>query len=408
MVYSNPYMSIQRSDFVMLSNKLKQVTPSYTIEISTKVSELKSQGMNIINLSIGEPDFFTPKEAKNKGIEAIDNNKTKYDAAPGLKELREAIRGKLEKENNINYELDEIVVSSGAKHSITNTLIALLDPGDEVIIPKPFWVSYSEMVKMTGGIPVLVDTDKRNDFKLTAGELRNIISAKTKLLLINNPSNPTGAIYTEDELKAIVKVCLDNNIYILADEIYERICYTNEFTSIASLSKEAKDITITINGLSKSAAMTGWRIGYSASSKEIAKAISTIQGHLVSHPSTISQWAAYGALTLCEDEMKKMVDIYKGRRDKSTSLLSKIDNISFINPQGAFYIFIDISAFKDKLKYEGSYSVEFCKKFLEDYKVAIVPGIAFGIDDYVRFVYCADINDVEEGIKRLAKFVQSL
>lgn len=392
----------------MLSKKLEYVTPSYTIEISTKVSELKSQGMDIINLSIGEPDFFTPKQAKNIGIDAIHNNKTKYDAAAGLKELRKAIQNKLKEENNVNYELDEIVVSSGAKHSITNTLIALIDPGDEVIIPKPFWVSYSEMVKMTGGVPVLVDTDKSNDFKLTPEQLKDIITTKTKLLLINNPSNPTGAIYTEDELRSIVNVCLDNSIYILADEIYERICYTDEFTSIASLSEEAKKITITINGLSKSAAMTGWRIGYSASSKEIAKAISTIQGHLVSHPSTISQWTAYGALTLCHDEMKRMVDIYKERRDKATSLLSKIDSISFINPQGAFYIFIDISAFKNKLDYKGSYSVEFCKKFLEDYKVAIVPGIAFGIDDYVRIVYCADINDVEEGIKRLEEFVQSL
>ncbi|SHK60086.1 pyridoxal phosphate-dependent aminotransferase [Paramaledivibacter caminithermalis] len=392
----------------MLSKKLDQVTPSYTIEISTKVNELKNEGMDIINLSIGEPDFFTPKQAQNKGIEAIYNNRTKYDAAAGLKELRKAIQDKLREENNVHYDLDEIVVSSGAKHSITNTLIALLDPGDEVIIPKPFWVSYSEMIKMTSGIPVLVETDKNNDFKITAEELENAISTKTKLLLINNPSNPTGAIYTKDELKSIIKVCLDNNVYILADEIYEKICYADNFTSIASLSKEAKEITITINGLSKSAAMTGWRIGYSASSKKIAKAISTIQGHLVSHPSTISQWTAYGALTLCGDEMKKMVGIYKERRDKAVRLLSKIDNISFINPQGAFYIFIDISAFKNKFNYRDSYSVEFCKRFLENYNVAIVPGIAFGIDDYVRIVYCADINDVLEGIRRLEEFIQSL
>lgn len=392
----------------MLSKKLDYVTPSYTIEISTKVSQLKSEGIDIINLSIGEPDFFTPDQAKDTGIQAIHDNKTKYDAAAGLKELREAISNKLREENNIHYDLDEIVVSSGAKHSITNTLIALLDPGDEVIIPKPFWVSYSEMVKMVGGVPVYINTKKDNDFKLTADELKAAISSKTKLLLINNPSNPTGAIYAEDELRPIVDVALDHNIYILADEIYEKIRYTDSFTSIASLSKEAKEITITINGLSKSASMTGWRVGYSASSKKIAKAISTIQGHLVSHPSTISQWAAYGALTLCEDDMVKMVDIYKSRRDKAVSLLSKIKDISFINPQGAFYIFLDISSFKDKLNYKDSYSVEFCKKFLEDYNVAIVPGIAFGIDDYVRIVYCADIDDVAEGISRLEKFVNSL
>jgi len=392
----------------MLSKKLDYITPSYTIEISTKVSQLKSEGVNIINLSIGEPDFFTPDHAKDKAIEAIHDNRTKYDAAAGLKELRSAISDKLRAENNIHYDLDEIVVSSGAKHSITNTLIALLDPGDEVIIPKPFWVSYSEMVKMVGGIPVYIDTTKDNDFKLTANELKSAISSKTKLLLINNPSNPTGAIYTKDELMSIVNVALENNIYILADEIYERIRYTDSFTSIASLSEEAKEITITINGLSKSASMTGWRVGYSASSKKIAKAISTIQGHLVSHPSTISQWAAYGALTLCEDDMIKMVDVYKKRRDKAVSLLSQINDISFINPQGAFYIFLDISSFKSKFNYKDSYSVEFCKRFLEDYNVAIVPGIAFGIDDYVRIVYCADINDIVEGINRLEKFINSL
>ncbi|WP_432662209.1 pyridoxal phosphate-dependent aminotransferase [Wukongibacter baidiensis] len=392
----------------MLSKKLDHVTPSYTIEISTKVSELKSQGIDIINLSIGEPDFFTPESAKKKGLEAIQENRTKYDAAAGLKELRRAICDKLREENNIHYELDEIIVSSGAKHSITNTLMALLDPGDEVIIPKPFWVSYSEMVKMVGGVPVYIETKKDNDFKLTSDELKNAISSKTKLLLINNPSNPTGAIYTEEELRSIVDVALNNNMYILADEIYERIRYTGKFTSIAALSDEAKEITITINGLSKSAAMTGWRVGYSASSKKIARAISTIQGHLVSHPSTISQWTAYGALTLCEDDIAKMVDIYAQRRDKAVSLLSKLDGISFINPEGAFYIFLDVSSFKDKFDFEDSYSVEFCKKFLEDYNVAIVPGIAFGIDDYVRIVYCADINDVEEGIRRLDEFTKSL
>lgn len=392
----------------MLSKKLDHITPSYTIEISTKVSELRSQGIDIINLSIGEPDFFTPEQAKDRGVEAIRNNKTKYDAAAGLKDLRMAICDKLKEENNICYELDEIVVSSGAKHSITNTLMAILDSGDEVIIPKPFWVSYSEMVKMVGGVPVYIETRKDNDFKLTSDELKDAISPKTKLLLINNPSNPTGAIYTKDELTSIVNVALDNNIFILSDEIYERIRYTDKFTSIAALSDEAKEITITINGLSKSAAMTGWRVGYSASSKRIAKAISTIQGHLVSHPSTISQWAAYGALTSCADDMAKMVDIYTKRRDKAVSLLSSINGLSFINPKGAFYIFLDISSFKDNFNYKGSYSVEFCKRFLEDYNVAIVPGIAFGIDDYVRIVYCADINDVEEGIGRLKKFINSL
>lgn len=392
----------------MLSKKLTNITPSYTIGISTKVTQLQNQGFDIINLSIGEPDFFTPEKAKNEAINAILNDKTKYDNAIGLKDLRKAIQEKLKTENNISYELDEIVVSSGAKHAITNTLIALLDPGDEVIVPKPYWVSYSEMIKLLGGIPVFVDTYKENDFKLTALDLKKAISSKTKLLFITNPSNPTGAIYKKEELLPIVDICSKENIYIIADEIYERICYTNDFTSIASLSDKAKKITITINGLSKSAAMTGWRIGYSASTNKIAAAIATIQGHLVSHPSTISQWAAYGALTLCENEMNKMVSIYKKRRDKAVSELSKIPSLSFIIPEGAFYIFIDISEFKNKLNYKDSYSVEFCNKLLNEYKVAIVPGIAFGMDNYIRISYACDINDVIEGINRLNKFIKDL
>ncbi len=392
----------------MLSKKLDFITPSVTIGISSKVKSLKDQGIDIINLSIGEPDFFTPDKAKKAAIAAINNNKTKYDLAAGLMELRLSITEKLEKENNIKYDVDEIIVSSGAKHALTNSLMALLDPDDEVIIPKPFWVSYSEMVKLVGGKPILVDTLKENNFKLTPKELENNISPKTKVLLINNPSNPTGAIYTKKELEALVEICIDKGIYIIADEIYERICYDDNFTSIASLSDKAKNITITINGLSKSASMTGWRVGYSASNKEIAKAISTIQGHLVSHPSTISQWATLGALKYCEDDMRKMVKTYKERRDKVIELVSKIDKLSFIKPQGTFYLFIDISELKDKFEYSDSFSVEFCNKFLDEYKVAIVPGLAFGLDDYVRIVYACDISEVEEGIKRLENFVNNL
>ncbi len=392
----------------MLSKKLSNITPSYTIGISTKVNELKSQGIDIINLSIGEPDFFTPDAAKECAVNAIHANKSKYDDAAGLKALRSAIKEKLKKENNIDYDIEEIVVSSGAKHAITNTLIALLDDGDEVIIPKPYWVSYSEMVKLTGGSPVFIKTKKENDFKLTASELEESISSKSKLLFITNPSNPTGAVYSKEELSDIVDVCLKNNIYIISDEIYEKICYADEYTSIASLSKEAKEITVTINGLSKSAAMTGWRIGYSACTRKIAKAIGAIQGHLVSHPSTIAQWSAYGALTLCRDEMAKMVSIYKSRRDRATMLLSKINKLSFINPQGAFYLFIDISKFKDSFNFSDSFSIAFCDKLLEEYKVAVVPGIAFGMDDFIRISYACDISDVEEGIKRLKDFVESI
>ncbi|QEK13183.1 pyridoxal phosphate-dependent aminotransferase [Crassaminicella thermophila] len=392
----------------MLSSKLKNITPSYTIGISTKVKELKSQGQDIINLSIGEPDFFTPIAAKNSAIEAIHMNKTKYDAASGLLDLRKAIQNKLQVENNISYALDEIIISSGAKHAITNTLIALLDYEDEVIIPKPFWVSYPEMVKLAGGKPVFVDTQRENNFKVTPQDIQNALTPRTKMIFITNPSNPTGAIYSREELKDIVDICLKNNIYILADEIYEKICYVDSFVSIASLSEEAKNITITINGLSKSVAMTGWRIGYSASNNILAKAISTVQGHLVSHPSTISQWAGVSALTSCQKEMIEMVHTYKSRRDIAVEELKQIKDIDFIYPEGAFYLFIDISALKNKLTWSDSFSVAFSNILLNQAKVAAVPGIAFGMDDFIRISYACDTKELLEGINRIKSFIKNL
>ncbi|TCO67582.1 pyridoxal phosphate-dependent aminotransferase [Marinisporobacter balticus] len=392
----------------MLSSKLKEITPSYTIGISTKVKELKNQGLDIINLSIGEPDFFTPSPAKDHAIQAIQMNHTKYDAAAGLLDLRKAIQNKLDIENNVSYAVDEIVVSSGAKHAITNTLIALLDHGDEVIIPKPYWVSYPEMIKLVGGKPIFLNTQRKNDFKVTRKEIEQAITPKTKIIFITNPSNPTGAIYSKDELKGIVDICLKNNIYILADEIYESICYVDSFTSIASLSTEAKDITITINGLSKSVAMTGWRIGYSATNMVLAKAISAIQGHLVSHPSTISQWAGVSALTSCQTETAEMVHTYKTRKDLAISVLKKIESIGFINPQGAFYLFIDISSLKDKFKWHHSFSVAFSDILLTHGKVAVVPGIAFGMDDFIRISYACDTDELLEGLNRMKTFIENL
>ncbi len=392
----------------MLSKKLSAISPSVTIGISTKVAELRRQGEEIISLSIGEPDFMTPDGAKEAAIQAVHDNKTKYDSAAGLLELREAICEKLKVENDLKYDPSQIVVSSGAKHAITNTLIALLDNGDEVLIPKPYWTSYPEMVKLCGGSPVFVETKKNNNFKLTVNDLKVAVTDKTKILFITNPSNPSGAVYTKEELEPVVQYCVDNNIFIISDEIYERICYLDDFTSVASLSKEAKNITIIINGLSKSAAMTGWRLGYTACRPEIAKAIGTIQGHLVSHPSTITQWAGLEAIKNCHDDMIYMVEKYKERREEAVRLFETIDGISLVQPDGAFYLFADMSAIKDKLEYSDSLSIEICNKLLDEYKLAVVPGIAFGLDDYIRLSYAADINDVREGITRIKKFVESL
>ena len=392
----------------MLSNRLGNITPSYTIGISTKVAELNAEGRNIIDLSIGEPDFDIPEKAKQYGIDSLNNNLTKYNMVPGLKVLREEICKKLSVENNCSFSIDEIVVSSGAKHSITNTLLALTNPGDEILVPKPYWVSYPEMIKLVNAVPVFIDTDKANDFKLTRDVLEKYITPKTKMLFLNNPSNPTGAIYTKEELIDIANVCLENNIYILADEIYERIHYNDNFTSISSLGEGIKNISIIVNGFSKSAAMTGLRIGYTASSKEVAKAISTIQGHLVSHPSLPAQYIAYGALKECSDDIDDMVNTYKYRRNLVIDKLDKINNLGYVTPDGAFYIFIDLSLYKNKLDFEDSFSIEFCNQLLDKYEVAAVPGIAFGLDNYIRISYACSEEKFLTGIDRLNAFLTSL
>ncbi|UWD49062.1 pyridoxal phosphate-dependent aminotransferase [Clostridioides difficile] len=392
----------------MLSKRLNFITPSYTIGISSKVKEMESNGIKVINLSIGEPDFNVPNVAKSYGIDSLNKDCTKYDLVPGLKILREEICKKLIEENNCRYSIDEIVISSGAKNSITNTLLALTDEGDEVLLPKPYWVSYPEMVKLVNAVPVFIDTKKENGFKLTKEELEKSITSKTKILVLNNPSNPTGSVYTKDELIEIVKVCIQNKIYILADEIYEKICYTGNFTSVASLSEEAKDITITINGFSKSAAMTGLRLGYTASNKTIAKAMSSIQGHLISHPSLTSQYIAYGALKDCSTDIDGMVKTYKSRRDLITSKLDSIENVEYVNPDGAFYAFIDLSNIAENFKYKDSFSIEFCNQFLEEYNVAVVPGIAFGMDKYIRISYACSENTFLAGLDKLKEFVSNI
>lgn len=392
----------------MLSQRLSNMIPSYTIGISSKVSKLKSEGIKVLDLSIGDPDFKVPQKAIDYGINSLENNITKYDLVNGLKILREEISKKLLKENNIKYNPDEIVVSSGAKNCITNTFLALTNTFDEVLMPSPYWVSYIETVKLLNCIPVVVNTSKENNFKVTVSDLEKYKTKKTKILLLNNPSNPTGVIYTKEELLEIVDFCYKNNIYIVSDEIYERIYFDTEFISIASLSEKAKEITITINGFSKSVAMTGLRVGYTASNKKIADAIKNIQGHLISHPSVTSQYVAYGALKECENEIDEMVKIYKKRRDIACNLLNNIKDISYIYPNGAFYIFVDLSNIKEKIKYEESFSIEFCNLILEKENVALVPGIAFGMDDFVRISFACSEDTLTNGILKIKSFISNL
>jgi len=392
----------------MLAKRTSIISPSVTIGISTKVKELKRQGIEVTSLSIGEPDFFTPDKAKKAAIDAINANKTKYDAASGLLELKEAIVNKLKRDNQVIYTTNEIVVTSGAKHAISNALLAILDPGDQVIIPKPYWTSYPEMVKLINGQPILVDTMAENSFKLQANELLDHVTDKTKALFITNPSNPTGAVYSKEELEPIVNICIEKGIYILADEIYEKIIFGDTFTSIASLSDRAKEITITINGLSKSASMTGWRLGYTASSKTLATAMSSIQGHLVSHPSTITQWAAVEAINNCESDTQNMVSTYNSRRDQVIKMFDAIEDVEIIKPDGAFYTFINISKLRPYFNNVESLSLEVCNILLDKYRLAIVPGIAFGLDDYVRITYAADMKTIETGIDKIKQFIDDL
>lgn len=389
----------------MLSNRLKNITPSVTVAISSKVKEMKANGIDVISLSIGEPDFNVPEKAKEYGKKSLDENKTKYDFVAGIKELREEICKKLSRENNVDYTIDQIVLSSGAKNSLTNVLLATTDPGDEVLLPLPYWVSYSEIVKVTNAIPVEVKTKKENSFKLTKDELLAAITDKTKLIIMTNPSNPTGAVYTKDELLDIANVCVEKGIYILADEIYEKIRFDDTFVSLASLSEDIKDITITVNGFAKSAAMTGVRLGYTASNSEIAKAMTSIQSHTISHPSLTAQYIGLGALLECEEDMQYMADTYKKRCKIITNRLDKVKHISYIKPSGAFYIFVDLSKVKEKYDYKDSFSVEFCQNFLDEEKVAIVPGKAFGIDEYIRISYACNEKDFLEGVDRLERYI---
>lgn len=392
----------------MLSHRALSIGESRTIGISTRVKALAQAGVDVTNLSIGEPDFDTPQAIKDAGIKAINENKTKYDNPSGVLALKTAIINKLKEENNLSYTQEEIIVSSGAKHAITNALMAIMDPGDEIIVPIPYWTSYPEIVKLLGGHPILAQTQASNDFKLQGHELQAMITPATKAVFICNPSNPTGAVYSPKELESLVAVCLTHGIYILADEIYEQIIYTKDFTSVASISDASKAITITINGLSKSAAMTGWRLGYTASHKTLAKAMASIQGHMVSHPSTLSQWAGVKALTACQDEKKNMVNIYSHRRDQVLKRFLSMPELPIIHPQGAFYIFIDISALKKHFKDTQDLSLEVCNTLLDDYKLALVPGSAFGLKNYMRMTFAASLDQVMVGMDKLQQFLKDL
>ncbi|MEH2030330.1 MAG: pyridoxal phosphate-dependent aminotransferase [Nostoc sp.] len=384
-----------------LAARVSQVTPSLTLAIAAKAKALKAEGIDVCSFSAGEPDFDTPAHIKAAAVKALEEGKTKYGAAAGEPKLREAIAHKLKIDNGLDYKSENVIVTNGGKHSLYNLIVALIDPGDEVIIPAPYWLSYPEMVTLVGGVSVIVPTDATTGYKITPEQLRKAITPKTKLFILNSPSNPTGMVYTPDEIKALAQVVVDADIFVVSDEIYEKILYDGaEHISIGSLGKEIFDRTLISNGFAKAYSMTGWRLGYLAGPVEIIKAASTIQGHSTSNVCTFAQYGAIAALQSSQDCVEEMRQAFAKRRQVMLDRLNAIPGLSTAKPDGAFYLFPDIS--KTGLK-----SLEFCDALLEEHQVAVIPGIAFGADDNIRLSYATDLVTIEKGIDRLEKFVKS-
>jgi len=385
-----------------LSKRALSINPSMTLSITAKAKEMKKQGLDVVSFGAGEPDFDTMSHIKEAAKKAIDEGFTKYTASSGIIELKEAICAKFRRDNWLDYEPKNIIVSTGAKQSLFNMVMVLVDPGDEVIIPIPYWVSYEEMVKVAEGKCVFLKT---NNFKINPQDLEKVITPKTKMLILCSPSNPTGVVYDEKELKQISSFCLKHNIYILSDEIYEKLIYGKKHISIASVNEKIKKFVIVVNGVSKSYAMTGWRIGYAAAEEEIVKAATRLQDHTTSNPTSISQKAALAAINGPEDHIAKMVYEYKKRRDFMVDRLNRIEGITASRPDGAFYVFANVSKF-----YNGEIkgSMDFCKKLLEDAYVAVVPGIAFGDDRYVRLSFATGMDHIKRGLERMEKFCEKI
>ena len=392
----------------IVSNSLKRIKPSPTIAVSQKARELKAAGKDVIGLGAGEPDFDTPENIKQAAIDAINRGDTKYTAVDGTPDLKKAIVNKFKRENNLEYSTNEITVGTGGKQVIYNALMATLNKGDEVIIPDPYWVSYPDMVLLAGGNPKIVKCNENDGFKLTPKNLKKTITKKTKWLILNSPSNPTGASYTKEEIEALSEVLIKNkNVHILSDDIYEHITYDNfNFFTIAQVSK-LKNRTLTMNGVSKSYAMTGWRIGYAAGPKEIIKAISKIQSQSTSNPSSISQAAAVEALNGTQDFIKERANAFKERRDFVVNSLNNIKGISCLKPSGAFYVFPSCKKLlgkKTKLKTDK----DFVEKLLEEALVAVVQGSAFGLDGYFRISYATSMDNLKKALERIKSFCESL
>ena len=395
-----------------ISKKVKEISPSLTLEITAKAKKLKAEGVSIIGFGAGEPDFNTPEYIINAAKEALDIGFTKYTPAAGMVELKKAIVDKFKKDNGLDYELDQIVVSSGAKSSLYHAICAIVDDGDEVILPSPFWLTYPELIGLAGGKTVYITAGSDNDYKITAEQFEKAVTDKTKAIILNTPNNPTGSVYSEEEIKAIAKVCEKYGIYCISDEIYEKLVYAGEkHYSIACVNEFMKEHTIIINGMSKTYAMTGWRIGYVAAPKAIAKAISSMQSHTTSNACSISQYASVVALNDPQGEVfcKEMQEVFDKRRRFMLEKLSVMKGIKPVTPKGAFYVFVDVSGYYGK-SFDGQVidgSLTFANLALKK-GVALIPGVAFGDDNCIRLSYAISIEDIEEGLNRLENFLSEI
>jgi aspartate aminotransferase len=385
-----------------ISERAAQLTPSLTLSIDSKAKAMKAEGLDVCGFGAGEPDSDTPEHIKRAAIEALEAGFTKYTPNAGIPELRQAIADKLAADNGLNYRAGQIVVSNGAKHACYNAILATCQPGDEVIIPAPYWVSYPDMVRLVGAEPVIVPTSERNAWKMRPEDFENAMTPRTKMLIMNTPGNPTGSVYTRDELEAIVNVAAEEDIYVLSDEIYEKLVYDDaKHVSIGSLSKEAYDLTITVNGFSKSYAMTGWRLGYLAAPDAVSRAVDSIQSHTSSNPCSFSQYGALAALKGDQQPLADMREEFEMRRNYMFDRISKISNVTAIKPQGAFYILVNISQL-------GLTSQNFADRLLSKANVAVVPGAAFGDDRTIRFSYATSLDVIKKGLDRFQDFCRTL
>lgn len=388
-----------------LSEKIKAIEISPTLNITAMASQMRSEGRDVIGLSAGEPDFETPKNIKEAAILAIEEGFTHYTPAAGINELKDAICYRAKKDQGLSYSREEVMTTNGGKHALYQFFQAALDPGDEVLIPLPYWVSYPEQVKMAGGTPVFVETKSENFFKMTLEDLKRSLTAKSKVLLINSPQNPTGHLYSREELEAFVPFLREKDLLIISDEVYEHLSYEGEAVSLAALHEELKERTVIINGLSKSHAMTGWRIGYALGPKEIISAMTRLQSHLTSNINSITQKAAIAALTGPYDEVERMVAEFKARRDLVVAGIQEIPYLSCQKPQGAFYLWVNVKELMERCRGAIENDYQLCEDLLEKALVAAVPGSSFGIEGYLRLSYAVSIDVLKEALERIGGYV---